>query len=144
MAGTAELARRAAPAVAVCGAALAFVALVDPALGGASATTAAVTTPTADAAVATCSDATTVTGTAVMTRYGPVQVAAQVAGGSLCSVRAVVWPDGDHRSAQINATAIPILDRSASTAGLDFDAVTGATYTSQGYRTSLQSIVDQL
>lgn len=131
-----ELIRRAAPALAVTGAALTVVALSDPALRP-EATRAA-------AGPADCAAALRVVGDTVGTRFGPVAVEARVAGSTLCAVAAVQYPDGDPRSAQINARAVAILDDRASSVGTVFDAVSGATYTSEGYRSSLQSIVDRL
>lgn len=85
-----------------------------------------------------------VTGQVAMTRWGPVQVAGTVADGKLTEVHAVVWPTGDGRSIAINDYAIPILDSEASQVGTSFDYVSGATYTSEGYRQSLQSLLDAL
>jgi len=73
-----------------------------------------------------------------------VQVAATIANGELCDVHAVVWPDSDRRSSEISQFAIPVLDASASKQGVEFDAVSGATYTSDGYRQSLQQLLDSL
>ena len=92
----------------------------------------------------TCDNAQEVTGQSVMTRWGPVQVAATIADGQLCEVHAVVWPTGDGRSVQINNYAIPQLDALASQQGTQFDYISGATYTSEGYRESLQSILDSM
>lgn len=96
------------------------------------------------ATAATCDNGQEVTGQTAMTRWGPVQVAATIADGQLCEVHAVVWPTGDGRSVQINNYAIPQLDAMASQQGTQFDYISGATYTSEGYRESLQSILDSL
>ncbi|MGV1003577.1 MAG: FMN-binding protein [Candidatus Nanopelagicales bacterium] len=93
---------------------------------------------------ATCDNAQTVSGPQVDTRWGVVQVAATVANGAVCEVHAVAYPDADHHSSRINAAAIPILDSAASSSGVAFDNVSGATYTSEAYRESLQSILDSL
>jgi uncharacterized protein with FMN-binding domain len=86
----------------------------------------------------------TVTGTAAGTRYGPVQVKITVKNGKLVEVDAVVYPQGDPRDAQINAYAIPELDKEALAAGsAQIDTVSGATYTSEGYVASLQSALDK-
>jgi uncharacterized protein with FMN-binding domain len=91
-----------------------------------------------------CSTAESATGRAVMTEWGPVQVQVEFApDGSVCSVQAVAYPDNDPKSARINARAIPYLDQQASQVGTAFDSVSGATYTSEAYRESLQSILDQ-
>lgn len=90
------------------------------------------------------SGATTVTGTAASTIYGPVQVQIMVKGGKVTAAKAVEYPQDTPRDSQINAFAIPVLDREAVSVGSDkIDMVSGATYTSQGYRTSLQNALDQ-
>jgi uncharacterized protein with FMN-binding domain len=87
---------------------------------------------------------TTVTGSAAQTKYGPVQVQLTVANGQITAVDAVVYPTSSSRDRQINARAIPQLDQEALTAqNAKIDTVSGATYTSTGYRTSLQSALDQ-
>lgn len=91
-----------------------------------------------------CDHAREVTGQSVPTRFGPVQVSASVMGNRVCSVRAVDWPDNDRVSAQINAEAIPTLDEQATSVGADFDTISGATYTCDAYRKSLQSIIDRV
>ncbi|GGM00417.1 hypothetical protein GCM10010129_49920 [Streptomyces fumigatiscleroticus] len=48
------------------------------------------------------------------------------------------------RSDQVTADAVPRLDQEAVAAGsAEIDAVSGATYTSAGYRQSLQSALDR-
>jgi uncharacterized protein with FMN-binding domain len=86
----------------------------------------------------------TVTGAAANTIYGPVQVQITVKSGRVTASTAVTYPQGTPRDAQINAFAIPELNREAVSAGsAKIDMVSGATYTSQGYVTSLQSALDQ-
>jgi uncharacterized protein with FMN-binding domain len=143
-----ELMRRAAPGLALAGAALATVWAFDPALHAQASTTAAEEpTPTAEEPTvdpSDCSTPTSVTGDAAMTRWGPVQVRMDFAAdGTVCAVQAVTYPDDDQRSAQINAWAIPELDAQAAEVGVEFDFVSGATYTSEAYRESMQSILDQ-
>jgi uncharacterized protein with FMN-binding domain len=83
------------------------------------------------------------TGPTVQTRWGPVQVEAIVsADGKVCDVQALQSPTGARRSIAINAEALPILHDRAVQSGTAFDAVSGATITSEGYRSSLQAIVD--
>lgn len=91
-----------------------------------------------------CDNAQEVVGDSINTRWGPVQVAALVAGGQLCQVYAVDAPHNDGHSASITRQVIPYLDQQATQMGISFDGVSGATYTSEGYRQSLQTIVDQL
>jgi uncharacterized protein with FMN-binding domain len=102
---------------------------------------AAVTPESADG----CDVAQPLTGDPVHTQWGPVQVQMDVApDGTICAARAVAYPADDTRSARISAWAIPELDARAPSQGVDFDALSGATYTSEAYRQSMQSILDQL
>ncbi|GGS68612.1 MULTISPECIES: FMN-binding protein [Streptomyces] len=87
--------------------------------------------------------AKTVTGTAAQTQYGPVQVRVTVAGGKITKAEAVQAPKGG-RSDQITSSSVPRLNQAAVAAGnAQIDAVSGATYTSAGYKQSLQSALDQ-
>jgi uncharacterized protein with FMN-binding domain len=86
----------------------------------------------------------TVTGAAAQTRYGPVQVEITVTNGQITAADAIVYPTQSSKDRQINARAIPRLDQEAVAAqSAGVDTVSGATYTSVGYRTSLQSAIDQ-
>jgi uncharacterized protein with FMN-binding domain len=88
--------------------------------------------------------AKTVTGLAVNTAYGPVQVQITVKGGKVTNAQATVYPQETPRDEQINAFAIPQLNQeTVAASSARIDAVSGATYTSQGYIGSLQSAVDQ-
>ncbi|MFI2643649.1 FMN-binding protein [Streptomyces sp. NPDC018610] len=87
--------------------------------------------------------ARTVTGKAARTQYGPVQVRITVKDGKVVEAAAVRAPEGG-LSGQKTAMAVPKLNQEAVAAqSADIDAVSGATYTSGGYRTSLQSALDQ-
>ncbi|MCC5578772.1 FMN-binding protein [Microtetraspora sp. AC03309] len=86
----------------------------------------------------------TVTGDAADTRWGPVQVELVISGGKVTGVKVLQAPDNNHRDIAINNRALPILNQaalSAQSAGID--TVSGATYTSEGYITSLQSALDR-
>ena len=86
----------------------------------------------------------TVTGAAWTTIYGPVQVRITVAGGRITAASAVEYPVNTPLDEQINASAIPQLNKEAVAAGsAKIDTVSGATYTSGGYIGSLQSALDQ-
>ncbi len=88
--------------------------------------------------------AKTVTGAAADTMYGPVQVQITVTNGRLTAADATVYPTETSRDAQINAFAIPQLEQETVAAGnAKIDAVSGATYTSNGYIASLQSALDK-
>ncbi|WP_128427886.1 FMN-binding protein [Streptomyces cyaneus] len=87
--------------------------------------------------------ARTVTGSVAQTQYGPVQVRITVNGGKITKAEAVQTPKGG-QSDQVTANAVPKLNQAAVAAGsADIDAVSGATYTSAGYKESLQSALDQ-
>lgn len=86
----------------------------------------------------------TFTGSAVDTRFGPVQVQITVSGGVVTDVQVPVYPAENGRDQQINSRAVPILVKETLAAqSADIDMVSGATYTSTGYRTSLQAALDE-
>jgi uncharacterized protein with FMN-binding domain len=87
--------------------------------------------------------AKTVTGQVAQTQYGPVQVRITVAGGKITKAEAVQAPSGG-TSDQKTALSVPKLNQEAVAAGnANIDSVSGATYTSTGYKQSLQSALDQ-
>jgi uncharacterized protein with FMN-binding domain len=101
-------------------------------------------TDSGTSSTADCSTTAPATGDAAMTPWGPVQVRMEFASdGAVCSVQALVYPNGDHRSQMINSMAIPTLNAQATEQGVEFDGVSGATYTTEAYRASMQSILDQ-
>jgi uncharacterized protein with FMN-binding domain len=112
-----------------------------PAGAAASTPSAASRTPKAGAS---SGGAKTVTGDAVQTIYGPVQVRITVADGKVTGAQAIDYPEGTPRDQQINAYAIPLLQQETiGVSSPQIDAVSGATYTSEGYIGSLQSALDQ-
>lgn len=87
---------------------------------------------------------TIVLGPAVRNQYGTVQVQVAMSGGKIAEVRAVRLPDGDGTSQEINRSAGPQLKQQALQAqSAKVDGVSGATYTSDGYRQSLQAALDR-
>lgn len=85
----------------------------------------------------------TVTGDTIQTRWGPVQVRVTIKNGRLTDVTAVSYPTDNPRDQEINSYALPRLRSEALQAqSADIDTVSGATYTSDGYRQSLQSALD--
>lgn len=118
----------------------------DQAGSASSSSGASSTTKTAKASkTATASTAArTITGDAVETQYGPVQVQITVKNGTITAVNAVEYPINDPRDQEINSYAIPQLNQEALSAqSAQIDTVSGATYTSGGYLSSLQSALDQ-
>jgi uncharacterized protein with FMN-binding domain len=86
----------------------------------------------------------TYTGSAVNTRFGPVQVQITVSGGVVTDVQVPVYPDENGRDQQINSRALPVLVKETLAAqSAEIDMVSGATYTSTGYLKSLQSALDE-
>jgi uncharacterized protein with FMN-binding domain len=86
---------------------------------------------------------TTVTGDAAQTQYGAVQVRLTVSGGKITKAEAVQAPSGG-TSTQKTELAVPKLNQAAvARSSADIDSVSGATYTSTGYKQSLQSALDQ-
>lgn len=82
-------------------------------------------------------------GGTVQYKYGTLQITIVVSGGRITDVRAN--HHGNSRmSEEINAEALPKLRREALIAqSARIATVSGATYTSQSYRTSLQSAIDR-
>jgi uncharacterized protein with FMN-binding domain len=111
---------------------------------GTGTSAAAPAAPSGPSSSASSTGTRTVTGDSADTRWGPVQVRITVTNGKVTSAEAVVYPTENGRDQEINAYAIPELNQEAVSAGTaDIDAVSGATYTSDGYKTSLQSALDQ-
>ncbi|MFG2695978.1 FMN-binding protein [Kitasatospora sp. NPDC048407] len=86
----------------------------------------------------------TVTGSAINTRYGPVQVRVTMNGSAIGKIDVIQYPNRDRRDQEINSFAVPQLNQEAMAAqNAHIDVVSGATYTSDGYTRSLQSALDQ-
>ncbi|HET6296655.1 MAG TPA: FMN-binding protein [Kribbella sp.] len=84
-----------------------------------------------------------VNGAAADTDYGPVQVQLSMRGSKILSATAIAYPQGSNRDQAINSYAIPILQQDTlAKQSANVDTVSGATYTSEGYRQSLQSALD--
>lgn len=110
----------------------------DPTAGSSSATsngtTSAITAGLVDG---------TYSGGAASTRYGPVQVQITVSGGQIVDVQVPEYPNSDRRDQQINERAIPtLMSETTQAQSAQIDMVSGATFTSKGYITSLQSAID--
>ena len=100
--------------------------------------------PTAAKSTTAAPTTRTVTGATAQTKYGPVQVRITLTGSRITAATAVRSPDETARSRDINSTAVPQLNEETLQAqSADIDTVSGATYTSAGYRQSLQSALDR-
>ncbi|GIJ47594.1 hypothetical protein Val02_44800 [Virgisporangium aliadipatigenens] len=87
--------------------------------------------------------AQTIDGTKVNTPYGPVVVTIKVSGGKITDIDAVVPSTGE--SATISPPAAAKLKAQAlQRQNAKLDTVSGATYTSDAYKKSLQAAIDQI
>jgi len=106
----------------------------------ATATPSAAATPAAGSSTASG----TFTGTTTSERYGSVTVKITVANGTITDVAADSTV-GDSRSQQIETRAESALRTAVLTAqSANVSMISGATYTSEAYLTSLQSALDQV
>lgn len=86
----------------------------------------------------------TVTGDAIDTRFGPVQVRITLSGKKITKVDVLQYPSEGARDMEISSAALPELNQEAIAAqSAQIDAVSGATFTSDGYTRSLQSALDK-
>ncbi len=140
----------------------AIVGTASPAPGVASPTPAAADTPAATAGPAAVERSTaspapstsaspaatayrdgTVSGSAVQTRFGPVQVQVTISNGAISDVTALQLPSGDRHSYEISQRAEPILRSAVLEAqSAEITILSGATYTSLAYAQSLQAALD--
>lgn len=110
--------------------------------GNTTTTTSAASTTTTSTSASGLKDGT-FTGTAATNRYGGVTVTVTVASGKITNVTAATSA-ADSKSQQINTRAVPTLKSEVLAAqSADISTVSGATYTSQSYITSLQSALDK-
>jgi uncharacterized protein with FMN-binding domain len=86
----------------------------------------------------------TVTGDVESTQWGPVQVQLTVSDGTITKVTVLQQPDGNPKDTEINDYALPVLNQeTTSSQSANIDMVSGATVTSTGYISSLQSAIDK-
>jgi uncharacterized protein with FMN-binding domain len=82
----------------------------------------------------------TFTGATASTIYGPVQVQITLVNGKITNASAPIYPTNSFRDQQINSQAIPLLVQETLAAqSANIQGVGGASYTSQGWFTSLSS-----
>lgn len=110
---------------------------------------AGVSPPTAPATPATTpppavAQTGTFTGASTSTPFGDVQVQIRVDNGTIADVIAVQLTDREQKSVSISNRAAPVLRQEVLAAqSANVQGVSGATYTSDAYLTSLQSAIDQ-
>jgi uncharacterized protein with FMN-binding domain len=86
----------------------------------------------------------TYSGAVEETRYGPVQVEIVVSGGKITDVKALQLTNAEQRSVEISNEAAPVLRSEVLAAqSASVATVSGATFTTEGYLTSLQSALDK-
>ena len=86
----------------------------------------------------------TATGQTVTTPFSVIAVRVTLTGDELTRVETVELSGSGARTQALNAHAEPILREEALRAGsAKIDVVSGATYTSESYRDSLQSAIDR-
>jgi uncharacterized protein with FMN-binding domain len=84
------------------------------------------------------------TGQVAQTRFGPMQVQVTLVNHRIVKVTVLQETDLGSLSPEIDARAIPQLNQETLAAqSARIDAVSGASYTSAGYISSLQSALDQ-
>lgn len=99
----------------------------------------AATTPTTTAGVSG-----TFKGETSQTRWGPVQVQVTLTDGKITDVTTLQYPNGDRRSQSISSQVIPWLqDEVLQVQSAQINGISGATYTSGGFRASLASALQK-
>jgi uncharacterized protein with FMN-binding domain len=87
---------------------------------------------------------TAVTGHVAHTVYGPVQIQLIVKSGKIVKVAVLQQPMNTIHDIQIGEFAFPrLISETLAAQNAKIDTVSGASYTSAGYISSLQSAVDQ-
>jgi uncharacterized protein with FMN-binding domain len=82
-------------------------------------------------------------GTSIGTRFGSVQVQVTISKGVIADVAALQLTDRDNRSVAISNRAAPVLRSEVLAAqSADVQTIGGATYTCEGYLSSLQAALD--
>jgi uncharacterized protein with FMN-binding domain len=99
--------------------------------------------PTGSAPASLPASETTVTGHVAETAYGPVQIQLIVQSGKIVKVAVLQQPSNTSHDIQIGEFAFPrLISETLAAQDAKIDAVSGASYTSAGYISSLQSAVD--
>jgi uncharacterized protein with FMN-binding domain len=111
------------------------------------------TTPTQEATssptpVATTKQSSGISGTfkgdTSQTRWGPVQVEITLTNGKITDVSTLQYPNGDRRSSNISSRVIPWLqEETLQVQSANISGISGATYTSIGFRNSLASALQK-
>ncbi|MCX6432623.1 MAG: FMN-binding protein [Actinobacteria bacterium] len=93
----------------------------------------------------TVASAQSYVGPVIETAFGPVQVEVTVEGGTITAANALQVPSADPKSIKIGRKAIPQLQQETLVAqSADVAVVSGASYTSDGWKQSLAGALSQL
>jgi len=83
-------------------------------------------------------------GDTSQTRWGPVQVEIVVTNGKITDVKTLQYPNGDRRSQNISSQVIPWLqEETLQVQSANISGISGATYTSGGFKASLASALQK-
>jgi len=83
-------------------------------------------------------------GETSQTRWGPVQVQVTLTDGKITDVATLQYPNGDRRSQSISSQVIPWLqDEVLQVQSAQINGISGATYTSGGFKASLASALQK-
>ena len=83
-------------------------------------------------------------GETSQTRWGPVQVQVTLRDGKITDVTTLQYPNGDRRSLSISSQVIPWLqDEVLQVQSAQINGISGATYTSGGFKASLASALQK-
>ncbi len=101
-------------------------------------------TPSKSATTAAAGITGTYTGSTAQHRYGSVTVTVTLSNGKITNVTATVVDDGQSKSKAINSSAVPTIKaRVLAANSANVNTVSGATYTTDAYLTSLQSALSK-
>lgn len=98
--------------------------------------------------VATTKQNSGITGTfkgdTSQTRWGPVQVEITLTNGKITDVTTLQYPNGDRKSMNISSRVIPWLqEETLQVQSANISGISGATYTSTGFQSSLASALQK-
>ena len=127
--------KRAIPVVVLSIAGLVPVWRYEPSPGGTTSTAEPTTAPSTSTS---SSSGTVVKGTTIKTEKGPVQVQVTFEGGRISAVRMLRQPDHPQTAAAVPKLVAETLKAQSA----DVETVSGATITSDAYKTSLQAAID--
>ena len=83
-------------------------------------------------------------GDTSQTRWGPVQVQVTLTNGKITDVTTLQYPNGDRKSLNISNRVIPWLqEETLQVQSANISGISGATYTSMGFQSSLASALQK-